>query len=125
MNQAKFIKKKLNAKFTIEKNDELIVEIEGIKVNVQTAEELSIIWEIFWLGIYTFIYDRPVVMLDIGMNVGLASLYFASQENVKSIWSYETFNVTDKQALHNFDLNPDISLKIKPFSYGIADAEKK
>lgn len=125
LNQAKFLKKKLNAKFLIDKNDELIVEIEGIKVNVQTAEELSILWEIFWLGIYTFIYDRPVVMLDIGMNVGLASLYFASQENVKSIWSYEPFNVTYKQALHNLDLNPDISQKIKPFSYGIAAEEKK
>ena len=125
LNQAKFLKKKLNAKFSIDKNDELIVEIEGIKVNVQTAEELSILGEIFWLGIYTFIYDRPIVMLDIGMNVGLASLYFASQENVKSIWGYEPFNVTYQQALHNFDLNPDISQKIKPFSYGISAEEKK
>ncbi|WP_293061811.1 FkbM family methyltransferase [Okeania sp. SIO2B3] len=125
LNQAKFLKKKLNAKFTIDKNDELIVELEGIKVNVQTAEELSILWEIFWLGIYTFIYDRPVVMLDIGMNVGLASLYFASQENVKSIWGYEPFQVTYEQALHNFDLNPDISQKIKPLSYGVAAEEKK
>lgn len=125
LDQAKFLKKKLNAKFFIDtNNDELILEVEGIKFSIQTLEELTIIWEIFWLGIYNFIYDRPVVMLDIGMNVGFASLYFARQENVKAIWSYEPFKVTYEQALHNFDLNPEISHKIKPFSYGIADEEK-
>ncbi len=124
LNQAKFLKKKLNAKFSIGANDEFILEVEGIKVNIQTEEELSIIWEIYWLGIYNCIYEKPVVMLDIGMNTGLASLYFARQENVKSIWSYEPFKVTYDQALHNFDLNPEIAHKIKPFSYGVAAEEK-
>lgn len=125
LNQAKFIKKKLNGKFIINENGELIVDVEGIKVNIQTASELSIIWEIFWLGIYNFIYDRPVVVLDIGMNTGFASLYFARQENVKSIRGYEPFQMTYQQALRNFDLNPEIAQKIQPFSYGIAAEEKK
>lgn len=124
LNQAKFLKKKLNARFFLDENDELIIEVEGIKAIIQTASEISIVWEIFWLGIYNFIYDRPVVMLDIGMNTGFASLYFAKQENVRSIFSYEPFKMTYQQALRNFDLNPEISHKIQPFSYGIAAEEK-
>ncbi|MFM7278047.1 MAG: FkbM family methyltransferase, partial [Microcystis aeruginosa] len=75
--------------------------------------------EIFLLGVYNFLYDQPCVAIDIGMNTGFASLFFANRANVKAVYSYEPFKATYDQALRNFALNSNLAEKIKAFDYGV------
>ncbi|NCT52286.1 MAG: FkbM family methyltransferase [Microcystis aeruginosa G13-03] len=65
------------------------------------------------------IIEKPCVAIDIGMNTGFASLFFANRANVKAVYSYEPFKATYDQALRNFALNPNLAEKIKAFDYGV------
>lgn len=58
------------------------------------------------------------------MNVGWASLYFASQNNTKAVYAYEPFKINFQEALDNFRLNPELSTKINPFDYGLGGQEE-
>ena len=100
------------------------VEVDGLRFAVQTAEELYILNEIFVNGVYNLRAAGQVVVWDIGMNVGLASLYFASQPEVAQVVSYEPFVPTYRQALKNIALNPEVGLKIAAFNVGVGDSER-
>jgi len=69
---------------------------------------------------YPFRYKNTIV-IDIGMNVGCASLYFAQKENVEKIYSYEPFSENYAGASVNFALNPTISHKIVPHNFGLGN----
>lgn len=111
----------INAERALFFNDEagdIGVEVDGTRMILRTWEELFILGEIFLKKIYTLDYDGDVAVLDIGMNVGFASLYFAAQEKVRAVFGYEPFARTYEGALHNFSINPELSKKIRPFNVG-------
>jgi len=115
---AKELIEQCNAFFYVE-GDQLLINISNIILNLQTAEELFILKEIFIEGTYNVdTTDDLSIVLDIGMNVGIASLFFASKGNYK-IFGYEPFPVTYNQALHNISLNPAISHSIISKNFGI------
>lgn len=107
------------ARFLNDERGDLVVEIRALRLLVQTWEELIIMSEIFLKRVYDFDYGRPVVILDIGMNVGFSSLYFASRRNVRAVFGYEPFTRTYEHALRNFSLNPEIAEKITPINAGV------
>jgi FkbM family methyltransferase len=76
------------------------------------------------MAVYNFVYDKPVVVVDIGMNTGFASLYFASRDNTIATYSYEPFKATYEQAINNFSRNPSLQTKIKSFNYGVGGKEE-
>lgn len=99
------IVEKVNGKFTYY-NESIVVEIDGIKFFVNDVEELFILNEIFIEGCYNFMLDElNIVAIDIGMNVGIASLFFANKKNVKKVYSYELFPYTYNLAIKNIQLN--------------------
>lgn len=124
LNKAKALKGAGNCKFYIDSNEELIVDVDDVKLIIETGQELDIVHEIFLLGVYNFLYDRPCVAIDIGMNTGFASLFFAARENVVAVYGYEPFKITYDQALRNFALNPAIAGKIHAFDYGVGAREE-
>jgi FkbM family methyltransferase len=124
LNLVRNLTKVAQGKFYLDDNDELNLEVDGIKLIIQNEQDLGIAKEIFVDGIYNLIYNKPVVVWDIGMNVGFASLYLAAKENVVSVFGYEPFKMTCNQAERNFDLNPNFSEKIKAFDYGIGGEEQ-
>ncbi|GFE70548.1 FkbM family methyltransferase [Chroococcus sp. FPU101] len=124
LDNAKILQKALDTKFYLDKEQNLIAELQGTKFIVENEQDIDIIKEIYFYGIYNFVYDKPVVVVDIGMNLGFASLYFASRSNVVAVFGYEPFKITYQQALKNFALNPEISQKITPCQYGIAEQEQ-
>lgn len=110
-----------------------ITEIEGVQVasghglnlgHVFAGDAMVVVSEVFGCGEYHFELCSDSVVIDIGMNVGLASLYFASREDVTAVYGYEPFGPTFEQALFNFKINPKITGKIKPFHFGLGDKEK-
>lgn len=118
---ARTLVKDFNTEFTINEKQELVINIQGIKSVIQCEQDLEIIKELFVQGVYNVIHDKPLIVIDIGMNIGWVSLYYAIQNNVQAIYSYEPFKQTYQEALNNFNLNSEIAEKIHPFNYGISD----
>lgn len=116
------LKKRAGARFSVDENSELMIDLCGLRMYVQTREELYILNEVFVKCIYSFVPSYPVVVWDIGMNVAFASLYFAMQDNVVAVIGHEPFTKTFDQAMCNLSLNPHVSKKIHPFNQGISDA---
>lgn len=110
-------------KFTIE--GEYVVASNGvISSEIHTAEELFILREI-WLGKdYSFMNTSDVIIIDVGMNVGHASLYFASRDDVKHVYGYEPFVPTYNQCKKNLERNSSLAQKITTYNYGLSNEEK-
>jgi FkbM family methyltransferase len=103
----------------------LTITIQGIDYYPTTFEEVFILYEIFCDGIYNFVCPWPTMVIDIGMNVGFSSLFFASNANVEKVIGYEPFQPTYKRALENFQMNPALSAKILPLNLGIGIRDYK
>lgn len=116
----KIISVSLRGRFYFEE-DAFFIEFEDKKLNITTAEEIFIIIEIFVIGSYNFFSADRLIMIDVGMNVGFASLFFASKGNIEKVYGFEPFQRTYNQAMRNLNMNPNISSKIVCFNYGLSD----
>jgi len=108
------------------KQDDGKTVIQGYGLNlghIFDGDGVAIVEEIFKNGEYRFDLGAPCIVIDIGMNIGLASLYFASRNDVKQVYGYEPFKPTYDQALFNFRINPDCAGKIHPYNFGLGDKE--
>ena len=102
-------------------NHVVVVDLFGIKINVQNLEDFQIINEILLHNEYNFAINRNVCVIDVGMNVGLASLYFANLSYVREVHAFEPFKAPFDRALANFALNPNLSKKIMAYNFGIGN----
>jgi FkbM family methyltransferase len=111
-----------------------VTEIDGVRVaavsglklgHVFDGDGMVIVEEVFGNGEYHFDTGGRSVVIDIGMNIGLASLYFASRDDVECVYGFEPFKPTFDQALFNFRINPDCAEKIHPANYGLGSGEKQ
>ncbi len=101
--------------------NELLVSIQGINYAISTHEEIFILNEIFVTGAYNFECRGPSIVVDIGMNVGLSSLFFAAKNNILKVIGYEPFRPTYERALSNFELNPSLANKIDTINMGMSN----
>lgn len=106
------------------KDSFLIFSHNSLSLRVLTAEELFIIKEIYFDTCYAFDSGTSYNVIDIGMNVGFASLYFAQNTYVQKVWSFEPFKKTFQDAEFNFKLNEMISEKIVRNNFGLGNANK-
>jgi FkbM family methyltransferase len=102
--------------------DHFILEAGGIRLPVHSLNNIYIICELFIDMLYNVNSSQDrVVVIDIGMNVGFASLFFAALDKVEKVYSFEPFQETFQEAIDNFDLNQHLKKKIQPFNYGISN----
>lgn len=111
-----------------------VVEIEGIKVaqgeglnlaHIFDGDGILIVNEIFKNDEYHFDIGKEAVVIDIGMNIGLASLYFAARDEVKMVYGFEPFKPTFRQAVFNFKINEKYAQKIHSYNYGLGHIDKE
>jgi len=111
-----------------------IKEIEGVKVaqgnglnlgHIFDGDGILIVEEIFKNEEYNYDIGDEAVVIDIGMNIGLASLYFAARDDVKAVYGFEPFKPTFEQAMFNFRINEKYANKIHPYNYGLGDEDKE
>jgi FkbM family methyltransferase len=114
--------KTINAKFEVIEN-QLFVNIENLKLRINSWEELLILNEIYISGIYNYKSKNNFVFVDIGMNVGFTSLFYANMENCIKVHSFEPIYKTREFARYNLNLN-SISKKIKIYEYGLGYPER-
>jgi FkbM family methyltransferase len=94
------------------------------KFVLKTETDLRVFEEIYFHNAYNFTVPGSVEVIDIGMNIGLASLYFAAQSNVKKVYAFEPFKETFDHAMLNFEQNPEIASKIQPFHFGLGSSNR-
>ncbi len=100
--------------------DGTLLEVAGLKLKLQTWEELFIATEVFCDGIYNLKPAGPFVLIDIGMNVGTTSLFFARQPECLAVYAFELFPKTAAKARVNLSLNSEIAKKIEVTNKGVA-----
>jgi FkbM family methyltransferase len=91
---------------------------------VRNQEDKQIVDQCFVLNQYDFDVQGDASVIDIGMNVGLASLFMAKLPNVREVHSFEPFKVPFDRAIENISLNPTIGDKINPHNIGLSDGNQ-
>ncbi|MDP4263894.1 MAG: FkbM family methyltransferase [Bacteroidota bacterium] len=99
----------------------IVLRIDDIDYRVVSGPNLAIMHELFIDNNYGISTGKEYILLDIGMNVGYASLYFSSFKNIKRIYSYEPFTDTFNIARQNINANDLSAKKIKAHNYGISN----
>jgi len=100
--------------------DDVVHTTECIAFDVSDyAKVTTHIKEILVDGTYNLCCKENSIVIDIGMNRAVASLFFAAKENVKKIYAFEPFEPTLALAEKNLDLNPELNKKIQTFAYGL------
>ncbi|HVU85790.1 MAG TPA: FkbM family methyltransferase [Pirellulales bacterium] len=100
-----------------------LVTVRGLTFSIKSEEDLFILTEIFDHQCYNFSTTGETVVIDIGMNIGVASLFFASDPNVCRVFSFEPFRRTYELACANLRWNPAYAAKITTKNFGLADRD--
>lgn len=114
-----------NAEWSTHGSAALQVEVLGITLIISTTEEAFILYEVFAKGIYSMGATGPVNMVDIGVNIGTASLYFASQPWVTRVIGFEPLLPTYERAKQHIEMNRHLADKITLLNYGLADSDRE
>lgn len=102
----------------------VLASFNNLKLYVETSEEFFILKEVFIEKDYNLLSNESFVVFDIGMNIGISSLFFGLKKNVAKIYSFEPVVTTYNQALYNLELNKAYSSKIETFNYGLGDSTR-
>jgi FkbM family methyltransferase len=114
------------AKVTQLEKDFFIMNIQGLNFKVASLSNMAVLHEIFIQKIYDIeLMGSEIVVIDIGMNVGVASHFFASMPNVKAVYGYEPFPETFQEAVFNSALNPSLKNNLMLFNVGVSDRNCK
>lgn len=114
--------KKAGFIFFLNSDGVLIAKNAKVQLAINDHEELFILSEVFIEGAYNLISPstKKIALIDVGMNVGITSLFFASKDNVEKVISYEPFTPTFSMARKNIGLNSRLSDKITANNFGLA-----
>lgn len=105
---------------TLENHKEgVLARFNDLKLYVETPEEFFILKEVFIEKDYNLLSNEKFVVFDIGMNIGISSLFFGLKTNVEKIYSFEPIEATYLQAVYNLEQNKVYSNKIEAFNFGL------
>ncbi len=104
--------------------NELFAELDDLKIRLTNLGDLPTLGEVFLERLYQFDRSGEFVFMDIGANIGLTSLYFASQYE-GPIYSFELVPSTAECAAFNFGLNPKHETRITLHTHGLSDKDQK
>jgi FkbM family methyltransferase len=103
----------------ISHGEKIRLSARGITIEVGTWGDVDVVHEMLVRELYHFDIGRRCVVWDVGMNVGMASLFFAAMPDVLAVHGYELFRPTWEQAKENFSLNPSLAGKITSHAFGL------
>lgn len=107
---------------TIEQlGDGFLVYIQGQKIFVESPEDIFIIREVYVDRDYAFNGIGEFIILDIGCNIGITSIFFSEMKNVVGIYGFEPVKQSYNQAVRNCSQNELSQNKVKLFNYGLSN----
>jgi FkbM family methyltransferase len=120
-----FVIKRDFPELTLQSHQEgVLANFNGLQLYLESSEEFFILKEVFIEKDYNLLSNENLVVFDIGMNIGISSLFFALNKNVTKIYSFEPVVSTFKQALYNLELNTSYSDKIEAFNFGLGGSSR-
>lgn len=103
----------------------LLLSFNGLQFQINDAEELYIINEVFIEEHYNYLNgDDSYALVDIGQNVGITSVFFAAKKNVTKVYGFELFPKTSELTRKNISLN-NMQGKIINNSYGLGSSDQE
>lgn len=102
----------------------VLARFNGLQIYIESPEEFFIIKEVFIEKDYNLLSKDDLVVFDIGMNIGISSLFFALNKNVNKIYSFEPVLPTYTQAVYNLGLNTAYSKKVEAFNFGLGGSTR-
>ena len=102
----------------------VLASFNGLQLYIESSEEFFILKEVFIEKDYNLLSNESFVVFDIGMNIGISSLFFGLNKNVSQIYSFEPVMTTYQQALYNLELNPTYSHKIEALNFGLGGSTR-
>ena len=100
----------------------LFVEVDGIKLFLPNRNDYFTLAEVFREELYRFEIPGDYVFMDIGANLGMASLYLAKR-HAGNVYAYELVPSTADAARLNLSLNPELGARIELVDAGLAKKE--
>jgi hypothetical protein len=102
------------------------LSVNGLLFNVHSLSNMAVLYEVFIEQIYSVsLLPKDLVVMDIGMNVGVASQYFANMNQVVAVYGYEPFLETYQEALENIRLNSVLAKKIICNNFGVSNISEQ
>lgn len=97
----------------------LIFMFSDVSIFVESPEEIFIISEVFVEYDYNFLSKQSCILVDIGANIGISSLFFSRMSFVEKIYSFEPVPETYQQSKNNLALNESISKVVELNNFGL------
>ena len=95
-----------------------------IEAVLKAFSDLVIFEEVYLKNVYRFVSNKETVLFDVGMNIGLASFFFASKDFITKVYGFEPLKPTYERALENLNLNEAaLADKIVGYNYGLGEAD--
>ena len=104
--------------------DHLKISFQDVVFQVESPEEFLILKEVYIDQDYNFITKKECVVIDIGTNVGIASIFFSQMKNVHKIYAFEPVQDTYELACKNFREN-GIENRIEFYNFGLGLNERE
>lgn len=101
----------------------LSATVSSITLKIRTMDEFNNAHEVLVGQIYQYYINngKKDVILDVGMNIGDAALYFLKSEKVKKVYAYEPFKETYLAAVDNLKTYLQYPGRIEIFQYGLSN----
>ncbi len=103
----------------------IVMHHGNLQLILNSGETAFIFEEVFLNHCYNFVSQGKFIAIDIGMNVGVASMFFAMRRQVKRVYGFELFSPTAAIARKNLSLNPELSAKIEIFEIGLDNRDHR
>lgn len=116
----------MGAKFTSD-NGKLIMTLQKYNTafSITSFCNINALEEIFYSRTYKINNaGRECIVIDIGMNIGGASVFFAMMDNVKKVYGFEPFKETYEQAVYNLSINKEAGEKVVHYNFGLSDKDE-
>lgn len=97
---------------------------QNLIFNIDSLDEFIILNEIFINKDYNFLSPEKCLIIDIGANVGMASIFFSQLEHVDKIYAFEPVKDTYDIALKNLKSN-NIQKIMRFNNYGLGSSDRE